>query len=208
MGHENLTDSLFDDHYRGEIDPFAVFEAWLDDAAENEPNDPNAMALATVDANGLPDVRMVLLNGRDAHSFVFFTNGESAKGNQLAANPRAALLFHWKSMRRQVRIRGQVEQVSSRMADTYFASRPRGSRIGAHASAQSRPLASRAELVSRTETLADKFAEKEVPRPDYWIGYRLTPSTIEFWQDGEFRLHDRVTFEKQGDMWKRQRLNP
>ncbi len=204
---QTITDQVFDDDNKGDIDPFELFEAWLEEAKVSEINDPGAMALATVDSDGLPDVRMVLLNGRDRRGFVFFTNFGSAKGRELLANPKAALLFHWKSLRRQIRIRGAVEEVTTAEADAYFASRPRGSKVGAHASAQSRPLGSRSELVARSRTLDAEFGD-EVPRPDYWSGFRIKPVEIEFWKDGEFRLHDRVLFRADGDAWSRQRLNP
>lgn len=206
-----LTDRLFDDADRAEIDPFSLFEDWFAEARQNEPNDPHAMALATVDAAGMPDIRMVLLNARDHRGFCFFTNFESAKGVQLRAHPRAALLFHWKSLRRQVRMRGPVEIVSPGEADAYFATRPRISQLGAHASKQSRPLASRAELASLVETLDQSLPPGEpVQRPDYWSGFRLLPQEFEFWKDGAFRLHDRVRFTRPApdSAWTRQRLYP
>lgn len=208
MTSGDLTTRLFDDTNASPLDPFEIFEAWLSEAQDSEPNDPTAMALATVDADGMPDVRMVLMNAHDARGPVFFTNAESAKGEELAANPRAALLFHWKSLRRQVRFRGSVEQVTNAEADAYFATRHPRSQIGAHASAQSRPLANRHELLDRAETLAARFEGQPVPRPAYWTGYRLKPEQVEFWKDGEYRLHDRVLFTRQGTQWTRQRLNP
>lgn len=203
-----LNDAIFDDSLKGAIDPFVLFEQWLAVARQSEINDGNAMALATVDADGLPDVRMVLLNGLDARGFVFFTNLGSAKGRQLLANPKAALLFHWKSLRRQVRVRGDVEQVSAGEADAYFATRPAQSRIGAHASAQSRPLESRETLVEKAESLARDYGDGPIPRPDYWSGFRVLPRQIEFWKDGAFRLHDRVVLRREADGWSRTRLYP
>ncbi len=207
---QTINQRLFDDAYTGAIDPFAVFDAWLAAAGETEINDPEAMALATVDQDGLPDNRMVLLKGRDERGFVFYTNFESAKARELMGTPKAALLFHWKSVRRQVRVRGAVEPVTAEEADAYFATRSRGAQVGAHASAQSSPLASRAELVARAEALEAQFGEAEVPRPVHWSGFRVTPREIEFWQDGEYRLHDRVLFQRDvtGGVWKRTRLNP
>ena len=207
----NLTDRLFDDSDQAEIDPFSLFEDWFAEAGRSEPNDPHAMALATVDADGLPDVRMVLLNARDHRGFTFFTNLESSKGTQLRARPAAALLFHWKSLRRQIRMRGPVEPVSDSEADAYFATRARLSQLGAHASRQSRPLAGRAELESRVETLQQSLsADEPVSRPDHWSGFRIVPLSIEFWMDGAFRLHDRVRFSRAtiDAPWSRQRLYP
>lgn len=204
----DLTEALFDDTSTAPLDPFDLFEVWLAEARDAEVNDPTAMTLATVDAAGMPDARVVLLNGRDRRGFVFFTNLESDKGRELRAHPVAALLFHWKSLRRQIRIRGAVEQVSDAEADAYFATRPRPSRIGAHASAQSRPLESRDALLARADEIAIKFGEGDIPRPAYWSGFRVTPTNFEFWKDGAFRLHDRVRFERDGDTWRRQRLNP
>lgn len=177
-------------------DPYALFETWLIEARAQEPNDPNAMALATVDEYGLPDVRMVLLKDVDPEGFVFYTNLESAKGQQLATNPKAALCFHWKSLRRQVRVRGEIVPVSAGEADAYFASRARDSRIGAWASAQSRPLEDAFALEKKVASYALKFGVGEVPRPDFWSGFRLVPSRIEFWRDKMFRLHDRTVFER------------
>jgi pyridoxamine 5'-phosphate oxidase len=189
--------------------PFTLFSEWLEDAKASEPNDPNAMALATADASGLPNVRMVLLKGFDEAGFVFYTNTESNKGNELAANMQAALCFHWKSLRRQVRVRGQVEQVSDAEADAYFASRPRDSRIGAWASQQSRPLESRFALEKAVAKNAAKYAIGEVPRPPYWTGFRIVPQHLEFWMDKPFRLHDRVVFARSEDgTWERTRLYP
>lgn len=203
-----LTELLFDDTHSGPLDPFALFAEWLDAARESEPNDPNAMAVASVDDEGLPDLRMVLLNGLDERGFVFFTNFESAKGRQLLAHPKAAALFHWKSLRRQIRLRGPVEVVEDDIADAYFASRPAQSRIGAHASDQSRPLDSRRVLVDKVEALTAAFADGEVGRPAHWSGFRLVPQQIEFWKDGAHRLHDRVLFARDGGGWSRARLYP
>lgn len=191
-------------------DPIALFVEWLDAARASEPNDPNAMALATVDADGCPDVRMVLLKDVDARGFTFYSNQESAKGEQLWANPSAALLFHWKSLRRQVRVRGPVEPVSMEEADAYFASRARESRIGAWASDQSRPLADRATLEARVAEQTARFDGHEVPRPERWTGWRVKPVQMEFWRDRPFRLHDRLRFER-ADVdrdWGRSRLWP
>ena len=191
-------------------DPFGLFAAWLLEAEKSEPNDPNAMALATVDADGLPDVRMVLLKDFDEDGFVFYTNYESAKGRELIAQPKAALLFHWKSLRRQVRVRGPVEQVSAAEADAYFATRPRHSRLGAWASQQSRPLESRFALEKAVALVAARYPLGEVPRPPHWSGFRIRPQQIEFWKDGAFRLHDRVLFSRAADAggWQSQRLYP
>jgi pyridoxamine 5'-phosphate oxidase len=189
-------------------EPWALFFAWMTEAQASEPNDPTAMALATADADGLPDVRMVLLKGADENGFVFYTNVESNKGRELAANPKAALVFHWKSLRRQVRARGTVTPVSDAEADAYFASRPRDSRIGAWASQQSRPLESRFAFEKAIAVHAAKYALSEVPRPPYWSGYRIAPVSIEFWHDRPFRLHDRVLFTKAEGGWTRTRLYP
>ncbi|HYF22356.1 MAG TPA: pyridoxamine 5'-phosphate oxidase [Caulobacteraceae bacterium] len=191
-------------------EPFALFEQWLAAAREKEPNDPNAMAVATADADGLPDVRMVLLKGFDTDGFVFYTNTESAKGRQLAGNPQAALLFHWKSLRRQVRIRGPVSPVSAEEADAYFRTRARDSRIGAWASDQSRPLESRFALEKRIAEYGLKFGLGEPPRPPHWSGYRVAPLSFEFWRDRPFRLHDRLTFRRAStsEAWARERLYP
>jgi pyridoxamine 5'-phosphate oxidase len=193
-----------------EEEPFALFAAWMRDAEAKEPNDPNAMALATVDETGLPNVRMVLLKGFRPDGFVFFTNLESAKGRELLSTGKAALCFHWKSLRRQVRVRGSVAQVSAEEADEYFASRSRGSRIGAWASQQSRPLEGRFALEKAVARYTAKYAIGEIPRPAYWSGFRLTPAEIEFWHDRPFRLHDRLVFRRAGpeERWQKTRLYP
>jgi pyridoxamine 5'-phosphate oxidase len=205
-----LTDRLFDDADTADLDPFTLFEEWFAEARASEPNDPHAMAVATVDETGLPDVRMVLLNARDHRGFVFFTNFESAKGRELLAQPRAALVFHWKSLRRQVRARGPVEIVAPAEADAYFASRARGSQIASSASAQSRPLDSRAALDAEVAALTAACEGRPVPRPAHWSGFRLIPMQLEFWRDGAFRLHDRVQFRRPAAdaPWTRQRLYP
>jgi len=190
-------------------EPYRLFQAWLAEAEKSEPNDPNAMAVATVDAAGMPNVRMVLMKGFDARGFVFYTNLESYKGQELAAHPVAALLFHWKSLRRQVRVRGPVEAVTAEEADAYFATRPRGSRIGAWASAQSRPLESRFALEKSVAAYVARYAIGEVPRPAHWSGYRVLPVSMEFWHDRQFRLHDRVQFDKDAaGKWQKVRLYP
>lgn len=189
-------------------DPLALFEAWYSEAEAQETNDPNAMAVATVDREGMPSVRMVLLKGFDSRGFVFYTNLESRKGAHIAANPKAALLFHWKSLRRQVRIEGPVEPVGEEEADAYFASRPRQAQIGAWASDQSRPLTGRFELEKRVARYAAKFAVGKIPRPPHWSGYRVRPERIEFWQHGAFRLHDRLVYHDHDGAWRSERLFP
>ncbi len=191
-------------------EPFSLFSAWLAEAEKSEPNDPTAMALATCGADGLPNVRMVLLKGVDADGFVFYTNAESCKGGELAENSQAAAVFHWKSLRRQVRFRGGVATVSDAESDAYFASRPLQSRIGAWASQQSRPLESRYALEKAVAHYAAKFGLGEVPRPAYWRGFRIKPASIEFWQDGAFRLHDRLHFIRNPaeGQWRKERLYP
>jgi pyridoxamine 5'-phosphate oxidase len=191
-------------------EPFRLFTAWLQDASTAEPRDPTAMTLATVDADGLPDARMVLLKGADEAGFVFYTNTESQKGRELAANPAAALVFHWKSSNRQVRVRGRVERVSEQDADTYFASRAKQAQIGAWASKQSAPLESRLAFEKQIALYAAKYAIGQVPRPPHWSGYRVVPLSIEFWQDRPFRLHDRVVFSRAapGEAWRKTRLYP
>ena len=189
-------------------EPLGLFAAWLAEAGTSEPNDPNAMALATVDGDGLPDVRMVLLKGYDADGFVFYSHIDSAKGRELAANPRAALLFHWKSLRRQVRVRGTVSRVTDAEADAYFATRPKQAQIGAWASKQSQPLESRMAFEKAIALNAAKYVIGDVPRPPGWSGWRITPQAIEFWHDRPFRLHDRLRFERDADGWSRGRLYP
>ncbi|WP_425405621.1 pyridoxamine 5'-phosphate oxidase [Hwanghaeella sp.] len=190
--------------------PFDVFADWFAEAQESEPNDPNAVALATADASGQPAVRMVLLKGYDEQGFVFYTNLESNKGRDLAENPKAAMLFHWKSLRRQVRIEGPVSAVTDEEADEYFASRARGSQIGAWASDQSRPLEGRFALEKRVATFTAKFGLGTVPRPSHWSGFRISPQRIEFWKDGAFRLHDRYVFTRDddGQAWTVEQLFP
>jgi pyridoxamine 5'-phosphate oxidase len=192
----------------GEDDPLALFDAWLGEALKGEPNDANAMALATVDADGLPDVRMVLLKAADARGFVFYSHVESAKGRELAANPQAALLFHWKSLRRQVRVRGAVTMVSDAEADAYWATRARPAQLGAWASEQSRPLPDRLAFEKRIAEAGLKFGLGKVPRPPHWTGFRVAPHTIEFWRDRTFRLHERLVFVRAGDGWTTHRLYP
>jgi pyridoxamine 5'-phosphate oxidase len=191
-------------------EPFRIFAEWMAEAQASEPNDPNAMALATVDADGLPDVRMVLMKGYDPDGFVFYTNTESAKGRELENNPKAAVVFHWKSLRRQVRVRGPVERVSDAEADAYFQSRPRDSRLGAWASQQSRPLESRFALEKAVAMTAARYPIGEVPRPPHWTGFRIRPVAMEFWQDKPFRLHDRLVFRRPSPAggWATERLYP
>ncbi len=191
-------------------EPFGLFETWLAEASQTEPNDPNAMALSTVDADGMPNVRMVLLKGFDQRGFVFYTNTQSQKGGELLGQGKAAAVFHWKSLHRQVRVRGPIEQVSDTEADAYFDSRARDSRIGAWASQQSRPLDSRATLVSAVEKLTKTYEGGPIPRPPHWTGFRILPVYLEFWQDGAFRLHDRIVFRRaSADIsWDKSRLYP
>ena len=188
--------------------PIEVFREWLAEAEASEPNDPNAMAVATVDAAGNPSVRILLLKGLDERGFAFYTNFESRKGGELLGQPRAALCFHWKSLRKQVRVEGPVEIVSDAEADAYFHSRAYVSQIGAAASEQSRPLDSRATLERRVAELQEKLDGAEVPRPPNWSGFRVIPHTIEFWKDGAFRLHDRIVFRRSPMGWETQRLYP
>ena len=190
-----------------EVEPLAPFWRWLDEAWKGEPN-AHAMTLATTTLDGRPAARVVLLKGFDASGFVFYTNLESRKSTELVANPFAALCFLWKSLNRQVRVEGPVEPVADGEADAYFASRPRDSQIGAWASDQSRPLASRAELERRVEEFSRRFVELTVPRPTYWSGFRVVPQRVEFWQERPFRLHDRLLFVREGEGWRRERLFP
>ncbi|QDZ08728.1 pyridoxamine 5'-phosphate oxidase [Sphingomonas panacisoli] len=189
-------------------DPFALFDTWFAEAQASEPNDPNAMALATSDARGRPSVRMVLLKGHGPDGFVFYTNRESRKAGEIAANPHAALLFHWKSLRRQIRIEGELTWASDIESDAYFASRSRDSQLGAWASDQSRPLADRATFEARFAEMQAKFAGGDVPRPPHWGGYRLTPDHIEFWQDRAYRLHERRVFDRAEGGWTEGLLYP
>jgi pyridoxamine 5'-phosphate oxidase len=191
-------------------EPLQLFAAWFEDAKKAEPNDPEAMALATVDADGLPNVRMVLLKGFDERGFVFYSNEESRKGRELAANAKAGLAFHWKSLRRQIRLRGTVSPVAAAEADAYFATRPRTAQVGAWASKQSSPLESRLAFEKAIAFYAARYAISPVPRPPFWVGYRLTPVVIEFWHDRPYRLHDRIEFCRTGpDMpWTKTRLYP
>lgn len=191
-------------------DPIAAFDGWLQEAAASEPNDPNAMSLATVGADGMPNARMVLLKGHDARGFVFYTNLESQKGGELADNAQAALCFHWKSLHRQVRVQGPISAVSDAEADAYFNSRGRQSRIGAWASQQSRPLADRAELEAAFAKIDAQYPDEDIPRPPHWSGRRISPLRIEFWQDGDHRLHDRLVFKRASAdaAWETERLYP
>ncbi|WP_336945199.1 pyridoxamine 5'-phosphate oxidase [Asaia sp. HN010] len=191
-----------------DADPFVLFAEWMKEAQSSEPNDANAMAIATATPSGAPSVRMILLKGADERGFVFYTNLESRKGGELLANPHAALLFHWKSLRRQIRIEGAVEAVSNKEADRYFASRSRNSRIGAIASDQSRPLADRAEFENRIRKITERYEGKEPARPENWSGFRLVPDQIEFWQDRPYRMHDRATWTRQENDWAVTRLYP
>lgn len=204
--HEELTKGDFVEAEK----PFELFDEWLEKAKTTEPNDPNALALSTVDPDGLPNVRMVLLKGFDETGFVFYTNLESAKGRELLSAGKAAMCFHWKSLRRQIRIRGEIVQVPAEEADEYYQSRPRGSRIGAWASHQSRPLESRFALEKEVAKYTAKFGIGEIPRPEHWSGLRLIPSEIEFWADRPFRLHDRVKFTRSSpsEPWNKERLYP
>jgi pyridoxamine 5'-phosphate oxidase len=191
-------------------EPFGPFEAWMAEAKASEPRDPDAIALATVDADGMPNVRMVLLKGWGPEGFVFYTNRESVKGRELEGQGKAALVIYWKSLSRQVRVRGPVSPVTSAQSDSYFGSRPRGARVGAWASQQSRPLKDRAELQAAVARVEAQYEGKDVPRPPHWIGYRIAPLYVEFWQEQPFRLHDRVVFSRTAldQSWTRSRLYP
>lgn len=202
------TSELISGDFTESAEPFALFSAWLNEAVASEPNDPNAMALATVDSSGMPDVRMVLMKGFDTDGFVFYSHIASAKGRELTENPKAALLFHWKSLRRQVRIRGPVSTVSGDEADAYFATRPKQAQIGAWASKQSQPLESRMAFEKAIAINGAKYAIGDVPRPPGWSGWRIAPEEIEFWHDRPFRLHDRIVFRRAGDGWEKTRLYP
>ena len=210
MDLERLAVTTAQQGFTDRNDPFQLFAEWMKDAEKSEPNDPNAMSLATVDEEGLPNVRMVLLKDFDDKGFVFYTNYESQKGQEIQATMKAAVMFHWKSLRRQVRVRGLVEKVTAAEADAYFNSRPRDSRIGAWASAQSRPLEGRFALETAVAMYAAKYAIGAVPRPPHWSGFRVLPLSIEFWHDRPFRLHDRVVFrrENQTASWTKAKLYP
>ncbi|MBM3541155.1 MAG: pyridoxamine 5'-phosphate oxidase [Alphaproteobacteria bacterium] len=189
-------------------DPIALFRAWFEEAKASEPNDPNAFTLATATPDGRPSARMVLLKDANERGFAFYTNYESRKGQELLANPQAALLFHWKSLRRQVRAVGRIEKTTAEEADAYFATRARGAQLGAWASEQSRPLPSRFELEKRVAQFTAKFGLGKVPRPPHWSGFRLVPDEFEFWKDGAFRLHDRLVFRREGAGWRTEKLYP
>jgi len=190
-------------------DPYALFGEWFQEATISEPSDPNAMCLATVNVDGTPNARMVLMKGYDDGGFVFYTNRESQKGQELAQNQHVALCFHWKTLTRQIRVLGTVQEVSSAEADAYYETRSRGSRIGAWASQQSRPLLSRSALADRVKELDAKFGDTDtIPRPPHWTGFRVTPTAIEFWHDGAYRLHTRILYKLNDGVWQRVMLNP
>ncbi|MFO0995364.1 MAG: pyridoxamine 5'-phosphate oxidase [Alphaproteobacteria bacterium] len=191
-----------------QTDPIALFNAWFEEAKRSEPNDANAMTIASATAAGRPSARMVLLKDASERGFTFYTNYESRKGRELIENPQGALLFHWKSLRRQVRAVGRIEQTTAEESDAYFASRQRGSQIGAWASEQSRPLPSRFELEKRVAQFTAKFGLGRVPRPPHWSGFRLVPDEIEFWKDGMFRLHDRLVYHRTDGGWRTEKLYP
>jgi pyridoxamine 5'-phosphate oxidase len=206
MSENGLTSGDFTE----QNEPFVLFSTWLEEAKASEVNDPNAVALATVDEDGLPNVRMVLLKDVDHQGFVFYTNFESQKGQELLSQKKAAMCFHWKSLRRQVRLRGPIEVVSDAEADEYFKTRARGSRIGAWASKQSRPLESRFALEKAVAEYTARYAIGDIPRPAHWSGFRIRPQSIEFWKDGKFRLHDRIEFRRpvlEGN-WEKVRMYP
>ena len=214
MSHVDVA-HLREDYRRGSLevadlapDPVEQFAVWLDRAVDDALPEPNAVVVATVDGAGRPDARVVLLKAFDERGLVFYTNYESAKGRQLAARPHAALVFNWLAHERQVRVRGEVGRVSRAETAAYFRSRPKGSQLGAWASEQSRPLASREALMERTRALEAEYEGRDIPRPPHWGGLRIVPAQIEFWQDGEFRLHDRVVFVRDGEGWSGQRMNP
>lgn len=206
MSENELTSGDFTE----QNEPFSLFASWLREAETTEPNDPNAVALATVDKDGLPNVRMVLLKGFDSDGFVFYTNFESQKGQEILSQKKAAMCFHWKSLRRQVRLRGLVEVVSDKEADEYFKTRARGSRIGAWASKQSRPLEGRFALEKAVAEYTARYAIGDIPRPPFWSGFRIRPLSIEFWHDRQFRLHDRIEFRRDvpEGTWQKVRMYP
>jgi len=208
--HQTILTSGHSADFTAAGEPFALFAEWFSEAAKNEPNDPNAMALSTVDETGLPDVRMVLMKGYDEAGFVFYSHKASQKGRELAANPKAALLFHWKSLRRQVRIRGPVMPVTEAEADAYFATRPKQAQLGAWASKQSETLESRFAFEQAIAKVAAQYVIGEVPRPPGWSGWRVAPLRIEFWHDRPFRLHDRIEFRRDvpNGAWEKVRMYP
>lgn len=206
MSENELTSGDFTE----QNEPFTLFGAWLREAETTEPNDPNAVALATVDKDGLPNVRMVLLKGFDSDGFIFYTNFESQKGKEILSQKKAAMCFHWKSLRRQIRLRGLVEVVTDKEADEYYKTRARGSRIGAWASKQSRPLEGRFALEKAVAEYTARYAIGDIPRPPYWSGFRIRPLSIEFWHDRQFRLHDRIEFRRDvpEGAWQKVRMYP